>query len=224
MNSNQNLTLDQAKQKYDTIREIFDIYIEDELYKVYFIEGYNHNCGTDSYWLDYKGELIPYGEWGVHRICWEIKYKQSNYIKYKWNYQRIDNLGTCEMWANGKLVYTFISRDLGLALSRAQYLTNVLPEHPFDFINQEEEQNRKIWYYGLPAKIKVYSPGRIHIIPDYSYIEKDKWHEELKNKKKKYYSANETQVDYHEEESDSELITIPHGDVLYDSMIDWFRP
>ena len=244
------MTLKEAKIEYNP-RKIFDILINDKPYTVYDIDGYEHEYGKwngcpTTWWLDYSEyeeyvdeigdieegdirELVPYIDKGVHRICWEINYKQFNRTKYKWGEWDVRNGGICKMYANGKPVYEFYSRDIGHALSKAQSLEVTLLEHPFDFIDQKSENGRKIWYYGLPAKIRCgYNPGEIGIVPDYSYMEEEDWWRELKNRKSKinpkgYQKNNDDILDSEESEEDRHQSWINHGDALWDGMINWFR-
>jgi hypothetical protein len=255
------LTLKEAKEKYgksegapfEQVHKIFDILIDNTPYPVYSIPGYEHQLGKsngcpDTWWLDYSDyeatsdedgdihepcvrELIPYIDLGSHRICWEIRYRQYNRLKYKWDEWDIRNGGTCEMFANGKLVYKFSAREIGYALARAQSLEVILLEHPFDFLNQEKENGRKIWYYGLPATVRASNvhPGEIGIVPDYSYMSKEEWWDSLKEKKKKITPKNhkDTQddsIEKEELEDDRRFESwISHGDALWDGMIWWFR-
>lgn len=257
--SKENLTLEQAKEKYgksegapfERIHKIFDILIDNKPYPVYSIPGYEHMLGQsngcpDTWWLDYSQyettidedgelnephirELVPYIDLGAHRICWEIRYRQFNRMKYKWDEWDIRNGGKCEMYANGKLVYSFFSREIGYALSRVQSLEAILMEHPFDFLNQEKENGRKIWYYNLPATIRCgVEPGEIGIIPDYSYMTEKEWWDALEEKKRKIKPQDykKTQDDELDEEYFNERRSnywINHGDALSDGMIWWFR-
>lgn len=246
------LTLDKAKEKYNT-RKIFDILINDKTYTVYNIEEYEHEYGKwngcpTTWWLDYSEyveyidetgdleeadirELVPYIDKGVNRICWEVRFKQRNYMKYKWDDWDLRSGGKCEIYANGKLVYSFFSRDMNNALSTAQTMEWKLLEHPYNFLNSEEDHGRKIWYYGLPATIRNHSfePGEIGIVPDYSYMSKSEWWDELKKRK-----TNITPNDYKkndDDESEDESFEedrrfsswINHGDAFCDGMINWFR-
>jgi hypothetical protein len=151
-------------------------------------------------------------------------------MKYKWDEWDMRNGGTCEMYANGKLVYKFYAREIGYALSRAQSLEVILLEHPFNFLNQEEEAGRKIWYYGLPATIRLGSePGEIGIVPDYSYMSQKEWWDNLEEKKKRIKPKDhkETEDDILDKEyfrEDRRFESwINHGDALWDGMIWWFR-
>jgi hypothetical protein len=249
------LTLEQAKLEYKP-QEIFKISLNNRLYSVYEIENYEHengkwnNCSANR-WLDYSeytdyisektsetiesfiNTLIPFIDIGINRICFEIRFKQNNYVKYKWDDYSIRGTGSCEIYANNKLIYKFVSSNINYALSKAQILQVELLEHPYNFLNPELENGRKIWYYGLPAIIKNSSHvGEIHVIPDYSYIKKNDWWENFKNKR-----SNILPEDYKKDE-DEELDTyeelhtyrdwlyediINHGDILYDKMIDWYR-
>lgn len=237
------LKLNEAKEKFGelNVREIFKIQIEEKLYPVYSIEGYTHELGRangcpDSWWLEYseKGEddeedrersLIPYIDKGANRICWGFNFSQRNYMKYKWDEWDLRSSGKCEIYANGKLIYSFGCRDIEYAASKAVVLQSELLEHPYDFINPESEINRKIWYYGLPATIMPsdYMPGEIEIYPDYSYIEKEEWWQ-LLNMKKEKIRAKPDEDDFIFDQMGTRADTfINHGDALWDKMIDWFR-
>ena len=247
---NNRLTLKQAKDKFgeSNVRKVFEIQIRDEMYYVYSIEGYEHNLGKingcpDIWWLDYSNygtefgdnirELVPYIDKGVHRICWGVDYQQYNSTKYKWDEWDIRNGGICKITANGKLVYKFHYRDLEGALAEASTKINDMIEHPFNFINPEEEIGRKIWYYGLPATILLgCEPGEIRINPDYSYLTPDEWWNELENRKTnvhpkdRVYVYNEMDMEKRDKEHFNEYRefgNINHGSVFYDGMIDWFR-
>jgi hypothetical protein len=252
--SKEMLTLEQAKEKFNSVHKIFDILVEDKPYPVYSIEGYEHTLGKsngcpDTWWVDYSDyhttvdehgdlneprirELIPYIDRGTNRICWEIRYKQHNRMKYKWDEFDIRSSGRCEIYANGKLIYSFPSREIGYALSRAQSLEVILLEHPFDFLNQEKENGRKIWYYGLPATIRTSSsmyPGEISIVPDYSYMTEKDWWNALEEKKRKIHPKNhelteDDEMEKEDFEEDRQFSSwINHGDALWDGMIWWFR-
>lgn len=247
---NNELTLKQAKEKFgeSNVRKLFEIQIKDEMYCVYSIEGYEHNLGKnngcpDTWWLDYSNyetefgdnirELVPYIDKGVHRICWGVDYQQYNSTKYKWDEWDIRNGGICKITANGRPVYKFHYRDLEGALAEASTKINDMIEHPFNFINPEEEIGRKIWYYGLPATILLgYEPGEIKINPDYSYLTSDEWWDELEKRKTNIQPKNRVYKDDDKEMEDldkehfnehREFGDINHGSVFYDGMINWFR-
>lgn len=247
------LTLQQAKEKFgeSNVRKIFEIQIYDKMYPVYSIDGYEHNLGKyngcpETWWLDYSvyhsdgddeqptmRELIPYIDKGVHRICWGVDYQQHNSTKYKWDEWDIRNGGICKITANGKPVYKFHYRDLEGALAAATNKINDLIEHPFNFINPEEEVGRKIWYYGLPATISLgYDVGEIKINPDYSYMTPDEWWSELEKRrtnihpKDRVYKDDDKEMEEIEKEHFEEYRdygTINHGSPFYDGMINWFR-
>ncbi len=251
------LRLEEARKKFgkENVRKIFDIQIGDEMFSVYSIEGYEHQLGKangcpDTWWLDYSTynttvdsdgtinesrirELIPYIDKGVHRVCWGIDYQQYNSTKYKFSGWDIRNGGICKITANGKPVYKFHYRDLRGALAVASSKIDELIEHPFDFINPENEVGRKIWYYGLPATILLgYEPGEIRIKPDYSYMASDEWWKELERRQSRVTPKNRVYADdeKEEEERDKERFEetkdygeINHGSAFYDGMINWFR-
>jgi hypothetical protein len=248
--SEERYTLKQAEEKFGKARKIFDIQIRDKLYPVYSIEGYEHGLGKwngcpTTWWLDYSiyhtelilseqptlRELIPYIDKGVHRVCWGVDYQQHNSTKYKWGGWDIRSGGICKITANGKPVYKFHYRDLNGALAAASCKIDEMMYHPFDFINPENEIGRKIWYHGLPAKVLLgYEVGEIRIEPDYSYLSKENWWDELERRKTKIENTNQVIEDDDDKRIDKEHFEetkdygiINHGDVFYDGMINWFR-
>jgi len=253
----ENYTLEHAREKFGkgNVREIFQIRIYDKMYSVYAIDGYEHQLGKsngcpDTWWLDYSNyepetepdglknnpiirELIPYIDRGVHRVCWGVSYEQYNSTKYKWDEWDIRNGGIVTITANGKPVYKFHYRDLQGALIEASSKIQKMGEHPFDFIRQEKEEGRKIWYHGLPATIRLgYEPGEIKIRPDYSYLSPKEWWDELERRESKVFSKQRihTPDEVQDIEMDKEHFLehkdygeINHGSAFYDGMINWFR-
>jgi hypothetical protein len=241
------------------MRKIFDILINDKPYPVYSIEGKTHNLGKnngcpDDWWLLYdedineskfldemseNSNLIPYIDKGVHRICWEINYRQSNRIKYKWDDYDIRDSGVCTLKANGKEVYKFHSSDLMFAMARVQTLVGELISHPYNFFKPEEDDGRKIFFCGLPAFVyRGWQVGEIKIVPDYSKISKEMWWERYEfynsNHEDKNYEEFEDELEKDEYDADYELFeehtneyyrsdSINWGDALSDGKIYWFR-
>lgn len=243
-----------------SIRKVFDIYINDVPHPVYDIKGKIHNYGrmngySDTYWL-YKGkqqnsnekslllelnnkeflkDLIPYIDKGVHRVCWEINYKQRNSIKYKWDDYSIRSHGLCTLKANNRDVYQFSCSDANYALNRAQFLMSELISHPYDFLNPEKNNGRKIFFYGLPSFVETgYQVGEIKIRPDYEEVSKEKWWEIYdfvsnnnmsKFKDKILTFGQEEDLEMHEQHLAEERRndTINWGDALSDGHIWWYR-
>jgi hypothetical protein len=230
-----NITITEAKEKFKC-REDHQILLDKEKRIIWDIEGLEHDYGKwngepTTLWLEMPdGNLEPYIRNGVHRICWEINYKQSNHSKWKWDSLSIRRSGRCSISANGKEVYSFMSSDLGYALSKAQSLIIEISEHPYNFLEQEKEKDRKIWYYNLPAKIRPSSnPGEISIQPDYTGEFKGKenhwkWWKEYheRSRYKSSYKEDDEMDEEHLEES-REMGYINHGDALSDGNINWFR-
>lgn len=216
-------------------RKAFDILIDDKPCPVWDLPDYEHENGKwngtpTTWWLQYQDELIPYVDKGVHRICWEICYKQTNHTKYKWDDWDVRSSGRCTIKANGKEIYSFGSSDLGYALGKAQALCIELMEHPYNFLDQNSEEGRKIWYYGLPASISVndHHPGEISIVPDLENIDENTWWKKYSERKKPILPVSEEREQdiIMDEENDEEwrgFGRIGHGDALWDGMINWFR-
>jgi len=189
------------------IRKIFDIMINDKPRGVFDITGKEHfgyNDTPKTWWLYLSEPLpdntlppidsdswIPFSCKGMERRLWEIKIKQGQYVKHKWDEANIRSFTKVEMICNGKLIYEFSTNgnDSGLsyAFSKIGYLQTLLSEHCFNFFNPEEEQGRLIYFYGLPAKVRLSShPGEIHIDADYTAgLNKTEWWKEYFRRKSK---------------------------------------
>lgn len=227
-------------------RKIFSVVIYDKEYDVYDIEGKEFDSGNGepkTWWLYYDDRLpnglIPprdsdkWEHWhiGIQRHCWEIKFKQKNTTKEKWGSLQFRNHTHIEMWCNGKLFYSFgtsgTDRGMAFAMAKVQYLQTVLSEHPFNFYDPQSENGRKIYWYGLPATIKVWrkeEPWEIAIVPDYSEMNKDDWWTEYNRRRTKInQSLEDWEEDRDEENNDKESDFINWGDAFSDQHIDWFR-
>lgn len=140
-------------------RKIFKTIVNGETCWVYDRPKHKHKLGKwnalpETWWLLYHSSWIPWIDNGANRPCWDIRIKQGNYIKTKWDEQQIR--GTCgiQMYCNNTLVYHFVCRDIEYGFAKAQKLITDMIEHPFNFTNPEEEVGRKIWYYEQPASIE----------------------------------------------------------------------
>lgn len=241
------------------MRKIFDIHINDKPYGVYDIEGKEHNLGryNDSpatWWLLYddnpnqvkfinemeeESNLIPYIDKGIHRICWEINYKQTNYTKFKYDEYDIRSSGICTLKANNREIYKFHSSDLNYAMAQVQVLVGKITCHPYNFFEPEKDDGRKIFFCGLPAFVyKGWEVGEIKIKPDYSKIDKETWWEryELFNSHHENKDDDEFDDELEKEEYDADFELfegntssesfydeINWGDALSDGKIWWFR-
>lgn len=236
-----NITLVEAQKKYKC-RKAFPLMIDGKEYQVWSIDGLEHEDGKmngtpDTWWLDYSDdenerELVPYVDKMIHRICWDVNYRQSNVSKFKWNEWRFTSSGVCTISANGKEVYKFYSHDLGYALAKAQTTIATISEHPYNFINPSEEKGRRIWYYGIPATIEPsdYYPGEISVCPDYSTgIKENEWWKLYRERSQNVQPPEEgedsqmVELDNERMEEDRDYGKINHGDALWDGMINWFR-
>lgn len=218
-------------------RKIFQVLIHDNPYDVYDIEGKEHGGwnGEPKTWWVYYADRLPEGtipptnsdSWepynvGIKRVLWDIRFKERNTAKEKWNTTQFSHTLKCEMWCNGKLIYSFGTHNIHFAFGKAQYLMVVLLEHSYNFLESEKEKGRKIFFYNLPATVEPSShyPGEIAIIPDYTNMSKEEWWDEYK---KRSFRPDEDfkEWDRHEEGYHSDRIN--WGDALSDGHIWWFR-
>jgi len=231
-------------------RQIFKVVINGKEYDVYDIKGKEHEGNNNScktWWLffshlpdgmipDHDNQYLePYTD-SINRFNWEIKFFQINYSDSKWDSTSFRNITKCEMYCNNKLVYSFQTNGgkegMSYAMAKSQFLQVKLIEHPYNFFETDKEKGRKIFYYGLPAKISVNSSEtwNIGIIPCYeSGLNKEEWWDEYIRRTSK---INPIYLDDDEEmeDMDKEYILeykqddyINWGDVLEDRNIDWFR-
>ncbi len=111
------------------------------------------NGEPKTWWLYYSDRLpdgltpptdsehfVPWHNWILRRV-WEIKFKDNNTSKFKWDEWSFSHNVTCEMWCNNKHIYSFTCRDMDFAFAKAQYLKVHMSEHPYDFFNQEKEND-----------------------------------------------------------------------------------
>lgn len=228
------------------MRKVYTVIIHDKEYDVWDIEGKELDCGNGeplTYWV-YMGDRLPDGiappidseDWehyhaSINRHLWDIRFTQKNTTKEKWDSTHFRNHTHVEMWCNKKLIYSFgttgTSSGLSFAMAKVQYLQTVLAEHCFNFFNPDEENGRKIFWYGLPATVKVKSnKWEIGIIPDYTAgLNKKEWWKELRRRESKVggnkYSDDEMEEEEFKEDERSEYIN--WGDALSDQHINWFR-
>ena len=234
----------ESNKGINQIRKAWEVMIRNKPYSAYWIDGKEHggyNGIEKNLWLYYHEDQtipgitppidseywVPY-DVSILRHCWELKFKQSVSTKYKWNeIQFRDNINV-EMWCNGKLVYSFGTggKYLHFAMAKAQYLQVIMAEHPFNFFEPEQENGRKICYYGMPATVKVKSDTwEIGIIPDYTNIKKEDWWKEYLFRKSNHTTPNQDDVELDKEYDDDAIESdyINWGDALSDGNINWFR-
>lgn len=223
-----------------TVRKAFTVFIHDKEYDVYDIEGKEHggwNGEPKTWWLYYSDPLpdgvvppIDSPHWepycrSINRHVWDIRFKQRNYTKEKWDSTDFRNSTHVEMVCNGKPVYSFTTTGtqdgLSYAMAKVQYLQTQMSEHPFDFFNPEKEIGRRIYFHGLPATIQLgYDAGSIHVYPDFveGYDKKSWWNEY--SKRTRYNEDDDWPSDF-DETRESGFIN--WGSALEDQHIWWFR-
>jgi len=149
-------------------RKIFDIVVNGRLTGVWDRPEHLHELGKwngcpETWWLKYVGrededeevsvDWIPFIDKGTNRAAWDIRIKQGNTLKYKWDDWDIRKTGYVEIFLNNRQVDEFGFGDIAYAFSKAQYRTFEMSEHPFNYFDPESEVGRKIYYYGQAAII-----------------------------------------------------------------------
>lgn len=227
--------------KIPTAKKIFTVIIHEKEYDVYDIDGKEHeglNGEPKSWWVYFSDRLPegltppidsdvwePYSK-GINRRLWDIRFKEYNTSKEKWGSTQFSNRLRCEMWCNNKIVYAFGTFDLSFAFAKAQYLITMMSEHPYDFFEPQNNEGRKIYFYGLPATIKVRSDSwEIGIVPDYSAgVSKETWWKEFQIRRNPVLRTDKSDEDddmiWGEQDPRS---WINWGDALSDGNIKWFR-
>lgn len=231
-------------------RKIFTVLIHKKEYDVYSIDGKEHEGFNDvpkTWWLYYTDRLPeglippvdsdswkPYSN-SILRRLWDIRITQKNNSKEKWGDTNFGNHTNVEMWCNNKLVYSFGTggKYLDFAMAKIQYLQVILSEHPYNFFEPESENGRKIFWYGLPATIRVkHNTWEISVVPDYTAgLTQEEWWKELKRRESKVCENSkldgfDKQLDEMQEEDFKESMSdgyINWGDALSDQHINWFR-
>lgn len=229
------------------VRKAFQVIIRKKEYDVFDIEGKEHEGYNDvpkTWWLYFSDRLpegtlpphdseyfVPYHV-SIERLNWDIKFTQNTSTKEKWGETQFRSNTHCEMWCNGKLVYSFGttggSRGMSFAMAKAQYMQTMLCEHSFNFLDAQKEQGRKIWWYGLPATVGIRSGDEkweITIIPDYSTgIDKETWWNEFKTRRSNINEVVDKDNDIAVfDEDDDNKDYINWGDAFSDQNIDWHR-
>lgn len=227
----------------NTIRKIFDVFINDLKYPVYNIEGKEHqslNGGPATWWLYYdrwidvdgiappidSEKWIPYEDIAIPRSVWDIRYKQKISSKIKWGDHSFSQTGYVEIYRNGELFYGFPARKIDYALSKAQSIITELSEHCFNFYDPKSEDGRKIWFKGLPAIVRVRKsePFFIDIYPDLTTMTKGEWWQKYRQKEMETKQTKED-IEWHKDHLDEleSMGFINWGDAYSDQHIGWFR-
>lgn len=222
-------------------RKIFDVMIGDNYFDVYDIEGKEHEDLNDTCrtWWVYMAPRLPDGmtppadsddlkpfSKGINRRVWDIRFKEYNTTKVKWDELNFRYGLECTMLCNGKPVYSFGTHDLSFAMAKAQYLMVILSEHPYNFFEPEKEKGRKILFFNLPATIQPSTsyPWEISIYPDYEAMDQTEWWQKYKERSVRKTGDREDETDEHDDFIEvRELGYIHWGDALSDGYIGWFR-
>jgi hypothetical protein len=235
---NQTITGVQAVKKIQPPRKIFEVIIRKNTYDVYDIDGREHHGYGDipkTWWLYYDERLpagevpdrnserfVPFHNW-IKRKLWDVRIKDYNSSKYKWDEYSFSHGTKCELWCNGKQVYEFHCGNTEYAMSKASVLMTTLSEHCYDFFEPERMNGRLIYFYGLPSIVRPQNtePWNISILPDYSEMSPKEWWFEYHKRASPEHVFEENKENVDDESMYDGYIN--WGDALSDSHIKWFR-
>lgn len=188
----ENITVEAKEQLLDPVsgKKIFSTLINNKKMWIYkrketHKDGERNGVPND-WWLKFDKndgtyDWVPWVDKLTKRPCFEIKIKEGNHIKHKWDEWDIRGSVFCEIFLNGDKVYDFITRDVEYAFAKATVLKTEIMEHPFDFLNPEGEIGRKVFYREEPATIErvILDQGCVIIKKEGSeYFKTPIWHDE----------------------------------------------
>ena len=97
-------------------------------------------------------------EFNGHRILVDMQFKSRNYLKEsELSGNEYRKGGSCEIIADGDVIYEFFYRDIQWALIKAHGLIGEISEHPSGWINKDEREKlvgRSVYYRGTAAIIE----------------------------------------------------------------------
>lgn len=121
-----------------------------------------HSRQDNQHYVEMGGDE-PTGFDG-HRILIGVNLQSSNYLKESYlSGDQVRKGGSCEILADGEVVYEFFHRDPQWALIRAHGLIGELGEHPSGWLIKEEREKlvgRKVFYREIPAIIESLIVGQ----------------------------------------------------------------
>jgi hypothetical protein len=140
----------------------WDVVVGNHKYQVYQVPGYIHSIssrsGNNEYWCCPYMEtptvdnLIPFdGE----PVTWGVVYKQTNYIRSKWDTETVERGGCGYVTRNGEIFYELRGRDRSRVFAQAELTIVDLSEHTINFHSRkwkEEMIGRLISYCGIYDK------------------------------------------------------------------------
>lgn len=226
-----------------TPHKIFEVIIHGKPYDVYSIEGKEHegqNGTSTTWWLYYSDRLpdnlvppadsesfLPYSK-SIKRLVWEIKIKDNNTSKHKWDETMFSHGTSCELWCNNRQIYGFFCRDTEYAMAKCQTLMTLLPEHSYSLWDNMEVfkgKERLIYYHGLPAIATTCNDiWEVNVRPDYTAgVTEEQWWSELK-KRQPYMYDDEEQAEISEDyDVDERRSGYFRTDAIEDTHIWWHR-
>jgi hypothetical protein len=115
-----------------------------------------HSRSDNNHYVVFNEEREPVGFAG-HRILIDVRVSSSNYTKESYySGDEVRKGGSCEIIADGVVVYEFFHRDPRWALRKADSLIGQLSEHPSCWMSKRDREQlvgRKVFYDRTPAII-----------------------------------------------------------------------
>ena len=131
-----------------------------------------------------RGEHGDINPFDGHRVLIDVSLRSSNYLKEShYSGDEIRKGGSCEISADGVVVFEFFFRDPQWALLKAHRLITELGEHPSNWLVAAERAGligRKVFYERHPAKIVrlIEDQGCLILEPDGGNFPAPVWKED----------------------------------------------
>lgn len=160
----------------------WDIVVHNIPYYVAHFEGYVHSIGgkwgDNDMWAWPRNMNPTYEnlvEFDANTICnWGLEYKESYFLKSKWDETSLRQSSGTMIKRNGKDFY-FVSGTMDYSLAKARTILTKIQEgflNVFEIGYQKSLDNKLITYKGIPAIIERYIEGQGCVIISYYGPEK----------------------------------------------------
>lgn len=114
-----------------------------------------HSRSDNRHYVEMHGKAVGFDG---HRVLIGVNLQSKNYLKdSELSGDEVRKGGSCEILADGEVVYEFFHRDPQWALLKAHHLIGELGGHASGWMNKEDRDRlvgRKVFYREVPAVIE----------------------------------------------------------------------